>query len=628
MDVLSFYSLTILILFICGNEIGNAFKLAAKNNTKVTKLGDQNTSTLFPIDAADLLECSKQRGYILLDKTTIVNSGSTNTAKQLHLESIYLNSQFFGIIESIAGTSGNFVGDAISGLQLNRVLDVLREIRVQIYFGDFQDTPDLNTGKLSSISLTCNHGNDIPSLTSYHFSNLCEFTQGMMKRNLLLNQDNICNFQYSDKYLFGEKIKYFNILASLNIPILNYQELDRQFLSLINTPQLYNDQQINLNRYLQLSNELGLSFLINLGIGFFGKLKSSSYYLLIKMVPPDTFWIKDEYYREKQSNSNPIKTDSHSACSKYEHGIGYYSQNTISFVETDKNTNRLDVYRNSLVYLNIYMKSMLVCLGQYSISIYTESKGAKSMTIKIFDSEQNEFKDMDKFEDIENKRIEFKYLNNFISYQKLNKLARIIIINENSRNISIEYKISCSESQILSNLYSNFSHLLNKRLLWSNFMDTSIYSEKYSSGIVFIILVALLLILAPILGLFVIVMKSIVKRYDDSRINHLKVPLTEKTNTKLENTSDIARQSKYNIREYNSINSIEIPLRLKKEFLSPSSSPISSQIVIHGKLYNQLQSPEQLELYSAISNNLSNTGQYNTDTSSSPSTIKSITFKH
>ncbi|KAH8584014.1 uncharacterized protein ELE39_002772 [Cryptosporidium sp. chipmunk genotype I] len=634
MTFLSLYHFPILILlFILENKFGIAHdtKFHHKNKTKVIELNDRNTKTLFPIDAADLLECSKYNGYILLDKTSQLTKNGTHTNKLLPLENIYLSSHFFGIMESIAGTSGSFVNDAISGLQINRVVQALKETRVQLYLGNFQDSPNLMPNKVSNINLSCIYGNYLPSLSFYHANNFCEFTQGINNGNLLLSEDHICNYKYSEKYMYGNKMKYFNVLASLNIPIMNYIEFDQQFLSLFNTHNVYNDQMIHLNRYLLLSNELGLSPFINFGIGFFGKLESEKYYLLIKIVPPNTFWIKDEYYKNLEENSRKNKVNDSQSCTKYENGTRFFEKNTVSVIETDKKSNNVTASRNSVTYLNISLNGIIKCLGKYLINIYARSNGEKSLIVKIFDREKNEFRDLEIIENVE-KNKEFKYLYKFSNNYKLFSIVNIMIINENNSNIYIDYKISCRDDRVLmSNLFSYNFHALKKKVPSIGNLEISLHSVKlsnYSNGPVFTILVISLLISAPILGLFAVAIKSIIKKYN-SRMNHLKTPLMENANTKFENTLEVRKQSKYNVGENYSMRALEIPFRLKKDFLSPPSSPVSSQADISCNLYNQLQSPEQLELFTAISNNISSeTIQYNTDTCSSPSTIKSITFKH
>lgn len=628
------------LLLIDGCRYGNAFnvRLQDGNQTDLVRFGERNNKTLFPVDAADLLECSKEGGYILLDKTAQVAESPTSTAKLVPLETLYLSSDFFGIMESIVGTSGDFVGDSISGSQLSRVLDVLKETRVQLYFGSFQDSPDLSVSKPSSINLSCVYGNFPPSLISYHFNNFCELTQGASGSSLLLSEDNICNFQHSEKYIYGDKMKYFNVLASLNIPILNYQEFDQQFLSMFNTLNLYNDQQLSLSsRYLLFSNELGLSFFISFGIGLFGKLESEKYYLLMKIVPPSTFWVKDyEHYSEKAVEDKPMTN--RKSCAKYENGIRFSNQSTISLVETDKDIGHLAVRRNSILYLNLSLKNAVKCLAKHSASIiYSGPKGAESMVIfKIFDHEKNGFQNMEEVTKTDNK-MELNYVGKLGSnYGLLSTNAKFIIINENSSDIYIDYKVSCQDFLILPNLFSNVWYLVKKGVQYSDHLEVALYSTKGSSysnrPVVIMVLVILLLISAPILGLFAIIVKSIIKRYDSgSRISHLKIPLKENANAKFENTFEVVGHTKCNLEEhYNSTNYTEIPLRLKKEFQSPLSSPVSSRVIMNGKVYSHFQSPEQFELYSAISNNISDSVQYNTDTcsSSSPSTIKSITFKH
>ncbi|EAK87957.1 hypothetical protein [Cryptosporidium parvum Iowa II] len=209
----------------------------------------------------------------------------------------------------------------------------------------------------------------------------------------------------------------------------------------------------------------------------------------------------------------------------------------------------------------------------------------------------------------------------------------MMIINENNSNISINYKISCKDNHVsMSNLLSSNLYVLKEKVLWIGNLEISFNSTKlanYSNGIIFTILILSLLISAPILGLLAVAIKSIIKRFDSREISHLRIPLTENVNTKFKNTLEAGRQSKYNEGEKYPIRTLEIPFRLKKDFISPLSSPVSSQADISRSLYNQLQSPDQIELFTAISNNISSESiQYNTDTCSSPSTIKSITFKH
>ncbi|EAK87958.1 hypothetical protein [Cryptosporidium parvum Iowa II] len=402
MIFLGVYYFAILLLFsILENKFGIAHdtKFHHENKTKVIEFNDKSNKTLFPIDAADLLECSKYNGYILLDKTSQVTKNETHTNKLLPLENIYLSSHFFGIMESIAGTSGDFVNDAISGLQINRVVQALKETRIQLYLGNFQDSPKIMPKKLSSINLSCIYGNYLPSLNFYHFNNFCEFTQCINNDYLLLSEDHICNYKYSEKYMYGDKMKYFNVLASLNIPIINYLEFDQQFITLFNAHNIYNDQMIHLNRYLLLSNELGLSLFINFGIRFFGKLESDKYYLLIKIVPPNTFWIKDEY-KNLEENSKENKVINPESCTKYENGTRFFEKNTVSVIETDKKSNNLIVNRNSVTYLNISFNKIIKCLGKYSINIYTRSSDGKSLIIKIFDKENNEFRDLEMIENV------------------------------------------------------------------------------------------------------------------------------------------------------------------------------------------------------------------------------------
>ncbi|KAL3128129.1 putative transmembrane domain-containing [Cryptosporidium hominis] len=634
MIFLGVYYFAILLLFsILENKFGIAHdtKFHHENKTKVIELNDKSNKTLFPIDAADLLECSKYNGYILLDKTNQVTKNETHTNKLLPLENIYLSSHFFGIMESIAGTSGDFVNDAISGLQINRVVQALKETRIQLYLGNFQDSPKIMPKKLSSINLSCIYGNYLPSLNFYHFNNFCEFTQCINNDYLLLSEDHICNYKYSEKYMYGEKMKYFNVLASLNIPIINYLEFDQQFITLFNAHNIYNDQMIHLNRYLFLSNELGLSLFINFGIRFFGKLESDKYYLLIKIVPPNTFWIKDEY-KNLEENSRENKVINPESCTKYENGTRFFEKNTVSIIETDKKSNNLIVNRNSVTYLNISFNKIIKCLGKYSINIYTRSSDGKSLIIKIFDKEKNEFRDLEMIENLE-KNKGFNYLHKFSSNYKLFSIINMMIINENNSNISINYIISCKDNRVsMSNLLSSNLYVLKEKVLWIGNLEISFNSTKlanYSNGIIFTILILSLLISAPILGLLAVAIKSIIKRFDSREISHLRIPLTENVNTKFKNTLEVGRQSKYNEGEKYPIRTLEIPFRLKKDFISPLSSPVSSQADISRSLYNQLQSPDQIELFTAISNNISSESiQYNTDTCSSPSTIKSITFKH
>ncbi|OII75394.1 uncharacterized protein cubi_01915 [Cryptosporidium ubiquitum] len=635
MVFLSVYYFVILILFsIKENKFGIAHdtKLQSENKTETIKLNDGNIKTLFPIDAADLLECSKHDKYILLDKTNQLNKNGTHTNKLLPLESVYLSSHFFGIMESIAGTSGNFVNDAISGLQINRVVQVLKETRIQLYLGNFQDSPNIMPKKLSSINLSCIYGNYFPSLSFYHVNNFCEFTQGINHDYLLLSEDHICNHKYSEKYMYGSTMKYFNVLASLNIPILNYKEFDQQFLSLFNTQNFYYDQQAHLNRYLLLSNELGLSLFINFGIGFFAKLENEKYYLLVKIVPPDTFWIKDEYNEKQGNNNSRNKVINSQLCSKYENGSKFFNKNTVSIIETDRKNNHLAINRNSITYLNISLNGMIQCLGKYSINIYTKSDREKSLMFKIFDKEKHEFSDMEMIENMGKNKREFKYSYIFGNNYKLLSRINIMIINEEPNNTYIDYNISCRDNRIVvNNLFSYTWYVFKKKVLWNRDLEISLYSTKltnHSNGIIFTIVILSLLISAPILGLFAVVIKSIIKRYDNSRINHLKIPLTINTHTKFENTYQAEKHSKYNLGENYLTKTLEIPLRLKKKFLSPSSSPASLQIHMNDREYNQLQSPVQLELYTAVSHNISETFKCNTDTCSSPSTIKSITFKH
>lgn len=635
MVFLNVYYFAILILFSLKEGkfiVAHDTEFHNENKTKTNKLNNENIKTLFSIDAADLLECSKHDRYILLDKTTQLTKNAMHTNKLISLESIYLSSHFFGIMESIAGTSGDFLNDAISGLQINRVLQALKETRIQLYLGNFQDSPNLVPNKISNINLSCVYGNYLPSLSFYHASNFCEFTQGIQNNYLLLSEDHICNHTNSEKYMYGSKMKYFNVLASLNIPILKYKEFDQQFFSLFNTHNIYYDQQLHLNRYSLLSNELGLSFFINFGIGFFGKLENEKYYLLVKIVPPNTFWIKDEFNDKKVNNILENNVISSQSCTKYENGAKFLNKNTISVIETDKKNNHLVINRNSITYLNISLNGTIKCLGKYLINIYTKLNIEKSLILKIFDTEKNEFLDMEITESMEKNKKEFKYSHKFATNYKLLSKINIIIINEEPNNIYIDYNITCRDDQIIMNkLFSYTWHAFKKRVLLNTNLEMSFYSTKfvnYSNGLMLTILVISLFTLALLLGFLAIAIKSIIKKYDNSRIGHLKIPLTQSINTKFENTFETDRNSKYNPENNYLAKTLEIPLRLKKKFLSPLSSPVSSQIHISSKVYNQLQSPAQLELYTAISNNISDNIQYNTDTCSSPSTIKSITFKH
>ncbi|KAK9172612.1 hypothetical protein CmeUKMEL1_10175 [Cryptosporidium meleagridis] len=633
MIFLGVYYFAILLFSILENKLGNAqyTKFHHENQTKTIEFNEKSNQTLFPIDAADLLECSKYNGYILLDKTNQVSKNETHTNKLLPLENIYLSSQFFGIMESIAGTSGNFVNDAISGLQINRVVQALKKTRIQLYLGNFQDSLEIVPKKLSSINLSCVYGNYLPSLNFYHFNNFCEFTQCINNNYLLLSEDHICNYKYSEKYMYGNKIKYFNVLASLNIPIINYLELDQQFITLFNSHNIYNDQMIHLNRYLLLSSELGLSLFINFGIRFFGKLESDKYYLLIKIVPPNTFWIKDEH-KNLEENSRKNKAINSESCTKYENGTRFFEKNTISVIETDKKSNNLTVNRNSVTYLNISLNKIINCFGKHSINIFTRLSDGKSLIIKIFDKENNEFRDFEMIENV-GKNKEINYLYKFSSNYKLLSVINMMIINENKSNISINYKISCKDNHAsTNNLLSSNLYALREKVLWIGNLEISFNSTKlanYSNGIIFTILILSLIISAPILGLLAVAIKSIIKKFDSRGINHLRIPLTENVNTKFKNNLEAGRQSKYKEGEEYPIRTLEIPFRLKKDFLSPLSSPVSSQADINRNLYNQLQSPDQIELFTAISSNISSESiQYNTDTCSSPSTIKSITFKH
>ncbi|KAF7458952.1 hypothetical protein HWI79_463 [Cryptosporidium felis] len=604
-----------------------------------------SSKIIHAIDAADLLECSKQRSYIFLDKTEqISNKKTTNLKELLPLESIYLSSHFFGIIESIAGSSGNFVNDAISGLQINRVVDTLKETQIEIFLGSFQDSPTSAANK-SGINLSCIYDNSFPSLTKYDKNNFCEYTWGLSEKFILISEESICRLNSSSKIDFNGKFKYFNVLSSLKVPILNFVKFEKEQFSLFNSQNMQNNQA-NLNRYLIFSNELGLSLFINFGVGFFGEPSRNKYYLLLKVVPPSSFWSKDEGFEHWDYNTVKSKVkkndfdENSNICKKYENNFYSIDNNSISVFESNKSEDNLTIKCGKITYLNIDINNSLTCIGKYSLKVKSKTTEKPSI-MKVFDNNKDEFTEMEIIEySLNHGKLEYIY--KFTNSIFLSRIL-MVILNEcgngiGVNSISIAYTITCniSENALFSEIFPFIFNSI-RRISSKEAFGISIISKKvinHSNGIIYLIILITLFLSVPIFGLCIALSKKMI-RHDRSNIDHLKIPLTKSHQIKLDNTlTTFSSQNtfeSYLMRNYTHESEIhnskeKIPLRLKKELLSPSLSPISHSNNVN--IINDIQSPDQIELYTAISNNVSEAIEFNTDTSSSPSTIKSITFKY
>ncbi|KAK6588829.1 hypothetical protein RS030_2295 [Cryptosporidium xiaoi] len=607
-----------------------------KNVTNLLSSIIDNKNTIYPVDASDLLECSKINGFILLDKTNELTSQETIFNDKLtYLESLYLSSQFFGIIESISGTRGNFINDAISGIQITNVIDVLKYTNVEVYIGTISHKLQLEK-KVSNINLSCLYNDYCPSLTNYDYNNLCEYiTTDTENRYMLVDNERLCSNKYINKNDLGKNM-YFNVIASLKIPIINYKEVNHHLFSKLNQDDFYFNNQFNIEKYLLFSRELGISFTITFGFGLFNKLNTAEkYYMLMKMTPPKSFWVKDNYYVTGENNTiiNDNSNVTPFECINYENGNKSFGTNNYVFhlKGNDNSDSKLILKSNSVSYITIFPKNTH-CLNGYKIEF--EIKGSNLINVRIYDDKLGFIEVTNEIKQNSNGNKYCHLIKNILLISKI----QVIIINGSNKDSNLNYSIKCNNYKYaFKNLLSSIVHSFNNNIIKPNkakefavAIDSKRLNigNKYKTKESIIVRIAIVITIIIISVVILVILFSNNRRSENNnRINNIfnSNGLIKKETIQV---NFITYKGKMYLNEFN--NEIDnYSYRLITESnneqnycnaSSNSTSPVTFKSISNNQQYSQ----DQIDLCTAVSNNI----QHNTDCSSSPSTIKSITFKN
>ncbi|KAH8741554.1 hypothetical protein FG386_002774 [Cryptosporidium ryanae] len=627
---------------IINKEVSN------KNETRLLNQITGSENTLYPVDASDLLECSKINGFILLDKTNELTSQDIVLNDKLtHLESLYLSSQFFGIIESISGTRGNFINDAISGIQITSIIDVLKDTKVEVYVGTINN--QIQQGrKVSNINLSCLYSDYCPSLTNYDYNNLCEYITNPENKYMFVDEDKIC----SSKYISKNDIKigknmYFNIIASLNIPIINYKEVNHNLFPKLSQNDFYLNSQFNMDKYLLFSKELGISFTINFGFGLFSKLNAGEkYYMLMKMVPPKSFWIKDNYYATTENNivinnnNNNNDNNIYIECSKYEKYNKLFGHNSYLFYlkGDNKRNSKLKLKGDSITYITILTRNMQ-CLNGYKLLF--EAKDHGLIHILIYDNNLGFIKMTSGEEQGSNSDKYYHIIKNKLIVNRI----QVIIMNGSSKDSYLSYNIKCNTYKVgfvnllLSIIHSFHKNIKLEKAIYINSSSNEVkkylnYKYKIRKNLINGLIIMTNIVVISII-ILLIVISSNKKIKNNNEVNSILNTITNMIiKKKMVNDKNYGcNRSIYSKRVFNNYDIDDYSYSLITESNNEqncynvslnSTSPVTFKSISN----NQQCSPNQIDLYTAISNNIYDNIQHNTDYSLSPSTIKSITFKN
>ncbi|KAL7069000.1 hypothetical protein ACR3K2_05330 [Cryptosporidium serpentis] len=573
-------------------------------------------------DAADLLECSKYEQYALFPIVEFSRNESNFSVKPL--TSILLSSQFFAIVEAIAGTSGNFIKDSIIGPSIARAIDSIKEMDFELLVGTLNSIIDASHQK--QIFLACQYGT-YPNLNNYFRNNFCEYLGFKQEEKYIsIGEGKICNY-LKVNFLNDKERKYFNAIGSLTVPILNTKyrsDIPARlfgYLGFIN-----NNYYENTPSYPILSKEFDLLPYINFGFDLLDS-GDDKYWGLIRLIPPKSFWEKDlaidllkvQSSTENQNISNitALEMSNIQTCTKYEQPSLYTESDTYIVTESLLSSN-LTVNKNLISYIKINMAKVEKCSGGWNVVLYFKKKvDIVAAKINIIDK----FKVLQynqSYEDDSNIQYNYQY------YTKLpcERLSvAYFIVMKNNDNKYINYSFTCDKTlinttfpilKILKNfIVDTFSSQKNiRKHLYINLLQILSFSFKALMNIIVIF------IYIAILLLIIYIVLLILKKFNFSIIENLYImEEISQTNPKVISGQLINTQ----MVQYAISNDLVPNLDIDRE--DPNFSLQSSYISIPG---NQSTSLTNTDLISAESNIRSNSRLDNY--SSSPSTFTSISF--
>ncbi|OII78198.1 hypothetical protein cand_035270 [Cryptosporidium andersoni] len=572
-------------------------------------------------DAADLLECSKYEQYAFFPIVEFSRNESNFSVKPL--TSVLLSSQFFAIVEAIAGTSGNFIKDSIVGPSIARAIDSIKEMDLELLVGTLNN---INTSHQKQIFLACQYG-IYPNLNNYFRNNFCEYLGFRQEeKHISISEGKICNY-LKVNFLNYKEHKYFNTVGSLTVPILNTKyRSDIPARLFGNLDFINNNYYGDTPSYPILSKEFDLLPYINFGFDLLD-ISDNKYWGLIRLIPPKSFWEKDlaigllkvQSNTESQdiSNITTLEMNDIQTCTKYEQPSLYTESDTYIVTESLLSSN-ITVNKNLISYIKINMAKVERCSGGWNVILYFKKKvdivAAKINMIDKFKVLQYN----QSYEDDSNTQYNYQYYTK-LPCERLD-VAYFIVMKGND-NKYIKYSFTCDKTlinttfpilEILKNvIVDKFTNQKNiGKHLYIYLLQILSFSFKTLMNIIVIF------IYIAILLLIIYIVLLILKKFNFSIIENLYImEEISQTNPKVINGQLINTQ----MVQYTISNDLLPNPDIDGE--DPNFSLQSSYISVPG---NHSTSLTNTDLISAESNIRSNSRLDNY--SSSPSTFTSISF--